>query len=149
MPQPNVQNQTSRAPVVPLADIKAIICDAKATKMLVEKADDFGKHLKGNNLTTSQIRAIFGEVRQIQAQWNMGGENRQTAVKRLFLLKPKMAYRARKEQGYAVKDLVDVLDPALNEVVSETNDVEQNKKFTRFVEFFEAILAYHKAYGGK
>jgi CRISPR-associated protein Csm2 len=99
-------------------------------------------------LTTNQIRALFGEVRQIEAQWGIEGETHQNAVKRLILLKPKMAYRARRERGRAVQELVEVLKPALDEVVSEKNPKKQNENFQRFVEFFEAILAYHKAYGG-
>lgn len=39
-------------------------------------------------------RALFDEVRQIQAEW---GINRQRAFRRLVLLWPKMAYRACKE----------------------------------------------------
>jgi CRISPR-associated protein Csm2 len=92
--------------------------------------------------------ALFGEVRQIQAQWTMGGDSRKLAGRRLVLLKPKMAYRARKERGKAVEDLVKVLDPALDEVINERNPDRQGGNFQRFVEFFEAILAYHKAYGG-
>ncbi len=103
---------------------------------------------KDAGLGTSQIRALFGEVRQIQGQWGMGGENRQRAARRLILLKPKMAYRARKERGRAVQALVEVLRPALDEVIAEKDSQKQDGHFKRFVEFFEAILAYHKAYGG-
>lgn len=104
--------------------------------------------LKNSGLTTSQIRALFSEVRQIQAQWNMGEESREKAVRRLILLKPKMAYRARRERGRAVGDLVRVLQPALDEVIREQDVRKQDGHFQRFVEFFEAILAYHKAHGG-
>ncbi|MEI7470453.1 MAG: type III-A CRISPR-associated protein Csm2 [Chloroflexota bacterium] len=44
--------------------------------------------------------------------------------------------------------MVEVLEPALDCVVTaQANDQAAN--FARFVEFFEAILAYHKAAGGK
>ena len=65
------------------------------------------------------------------------------------LAKPKMAYRSRKERGKAVQELVAVLDPALDQVIKEKNTKRQEQNFRRFAEFFEAILAYHKAYGGK
>lgn len=129
------------------ADIKQIIVDPEKTELLVRCADGFGRSLKESGLTTSQIRALFGEVRQIQAIWGMGGEQQKQARRRLILLKPKMAYRARKERGNAVRDLVAVLEPALNEVVNSP-DKDQGDRFNRFVEFFEAILAYHKAAGG-
>lgn len=130
------------------SELKTIITDPNGAEQLVKSADGLGKHLKEIGLTTSQIRALFGEVRQIQAQWGMGEQNRQKALRRLILLKPKMAYRARKERGRAVDELVKVLDPALELVIGEKNSEKQSDNFHRFVEFFEAILAYHKAYGG-
>ena len=134
---------------IPSSDLKTIITDRNGAQALVQHAESLGSQLKEMGLTTSQIRALFGEVRQIQAQWGMDeGDNRQKALRRLILLKPKMAYRARKERGRAVQELVDVLLPALDEVVQEKNLRKQNENFQRFVEFFEAILAYHRAYGG-
>ncbi len=130
------------------ADLHTIIVDPDGAETLVKRADELGKSLKDMQLSTSQIRALFGEVRQIQAQWSMGEEQRKRASRRLVLLKPKMAYRARKERGKAVADLVAVLDPAIDEVIKEKNLDKQRERFQRFVEFFEAILAYHKAYGG-
>lgn len=130
--------------------LKEIITDPDGAERLVREADQFGRDLKNKGLTTSQIRALFGEVRQIQAQWGMTGEEqRRQALRRLILLKPKMAYRARRESGRAVQELVDVLDPAIDLVIDEEDDERRSDHFDRFVEFFEAILAYHKAYGGR
>ncbi len=136
-------------------DLRTIITDPDGAQTLVEWAQRLGENLYKMGLTTSQIRALFGEVRQIQAEW---GINRQRAFRRLVLLRPKMAYRARKERGKAVEELVKVLDPALNYVIKAgprpqnqppgTRD-NQDDNFQRFAEFFEAILAYHKAYGGQ
>ena len=130
------------------AEFQTIIADPNGAETLVKVADRMGKDLKDMGLTTSQIRALFGEVRQIQAQWGIDPDNRQKAVRRLFLLKPKMAYRSRKERGKAVQELVGVLNPALDVVIGEKDAKKQDADFQRFVEFFEAILAYHKAYGG-
>lgn len=132
----------------PDQDLKTIITDPNGAETLVRRADELGKALKNQGLTTSQIRALFGEVRQIEAQWQMGEQQRHRAWRRLVLLKPKMAYRARKERGKAVEELVAVLDPALDLVIQEKDPERQDGNFRRFVEFFEAILAYHKAYGG-
>ena len=133
---------------IPSNDIHTIITDPDGAEKLVEVADRLGKDLKGMGLATNQIRALFGEVRQIEAEWGMGKEARAGAVRRLILLKPKMAYRARRERGRAVQELQDVLKPALEEVTREADPEKQDGNFIRFVEFFEAILAYHKAYGG-
>lgn len=130
-------------------DLQRIITDPDAAQLLVERADQIGKALKEINLTTSQIRALFGEVRQIQAQWSMEkSEQQQKALRRFILLKPKMAYRARRERGRAVQELVNVLDPAIDLVVQEPDAARRKEHFQRFVDFFEAILAYHKAHGG-
>lgn len=147
-------NQKSDQTVVRPSDVelRTIITDPNGAETLVLWADRIGKGLKDSGLATNQIRALFGEVRQIQAEWTI---RRQRALRRLILLKPKMAYRARKERGSAVRDLVSVLQPALDLVIkakpkgqADDNPNNQDDNYQRFVEFFEAILAYHKAYGG-
>jgi CRISPR-associated protein Csm2 len=149
------QSKDSQSIARPSAEeLRTIITKSEGAETLVYWADRLGKQLKDSGLTTSQIRALFGEVRQIQAEWTIE-RRRQQALRRLILLKPKMAYRARKERGSAVRDLVSVLQPALELVVkakpkeqSKDNEDNQDDNYQRFVEFFEAILAYHKAYGG-
>lgn len=117
-------------------------------KILVTEAEKLGKSLT-KELKTNQIRAIFGEARQIEGMWQGDEESKERAYRRLVLLKPKMVYRARKESGRAVQQLVDVLIPALEAVVNEQDKDLRYKNFKRFMEFFEAILAYHQGYGGK
>jgi len=129
--------------------LRTIITNSKGAETLVKEADGLGKKFKNQGMTTSQIRAIFNEVRQIQGMWDISPESREKALRRFILLKPKMAYRARKERGNAVRSLVEVLDPAADLVIKETVTKKQDDNFQRFVEFFEAILAYHKAYGGR
>ncbi len=136
-------------------DLRTIITDPNGAEVLVQEAKQLGQRFaqrpkknKKAKLSTSQIRAIFGEVRQIEAQWHMGGEKRRKAERRLILLKPKMAYRARKENSSSVGELVDILTSAIDMVIEEKDDKKRTENFTRFVEFFEAILAYHKAFGG-
>jgi CRISPR-associated protein Csm2 len=85
-----------------------IITDASKVDLLVEHARQIGKQLcdypkKEDRLSTSQIRSLFGEVRQIEAQWSMGEESQEKAYRRMVLLKPKMAYRAKKERKQGVR----------------------------------------------
>jgi len=142
------------APKFTTSDLQTIIARPEGAQTLVRITDQWGKYLKDIGLTTSQIRALFGEVRQIQAQWSQLGaapdaaRARQKLVRRLILLKPKMAYRAKKERGKAVEQLVSILNPALDIVINEQDPARQDEYFDHFVEFFEAILAYHKAHGG-
>ena len=101
---------------------------------MVDEAEKYGKQLS-NNLTTSQIRNIYGAVKRIQ----MRGE---LDTHKLLMLKPKLAYAAKRHGG-GVNTLKDILTQAIDLVGDDS------KKFSRFVDFFEAILAYHKAYGGR
>lgn len=119
-------------------ELKTIITDPDGAEVLVKWAERIGQAL-ARQLSTSQIRSLFGEVRQIQGDWQVDARR---ASRNLVLLKPKMAYRARKERGRGVEELVSVLSPAVDLVQGDADN------FQRFVEFFEAILAYHKAHGG-
>ena len=127
--------------------LKDIITDPNKADIMVNQADELGKKLKNIGLATNQIRALFGEVRQIDEQWKID-QQRANARRRLILLKPKLRYRARRERGQAVKELVDVLEPALDIVIQEKDEDKQEIFFHHFLDFFEAILAYHKSYGG-
>jgi len=108
------------------------------SKKLVENARRLGEHL-GGRLSTSQIRSIFSEVKQM----------RRYDEDRLNLLRPKMAYTAGKHgsrvQGKLVGPIVDlqeILDKCIERISSE-------EEFENFKSFFEAILAYHRYYGGR
>ncbi len=117
--------------------VKIIATDSP--KLLVEQAEHIGQEL-ARPLSKSQIRNIFGRVRQIQFNWREEKDQAE-AYRDLQLLRPKMAYQAARES--AVKPLVKVLDRAIEEVG------DSRERFQRFVDFFEAILAYHTKYGGR
>ncbi|MGQ9518145.1 MAG: type III-A CRISPR-associated protein Csm2, partial [Anaerolineae bacterium] len=64
-----------------------------------------------------------------------------------FLLQPKLAYCATRHPP--MEPLADVLSQALDIMGQTSNEEERHLRFLRFVEFFEAVLAYHKRYGGE
>lgn len=121
--------------------LRSIIQEGDAN-LLVNVAEDIGKGL-ARQLTTSQIRNVFGTVRQIEMSWSSQAdpEEQQEASRQLLLLKPKLAYQAKRERGKGMEQLTQVLVPAIDLVGKD------RKNFLRFVEFFEAILAYHTAHG--
>ncbi len=129
---------------IPPTDIREIITNPERADLIVKHADALGAELY-RPLTTAQIRALFGEVRQIQGQMSI---DHKKAWRRLHLLKPKIAYRVRRAQGQGVRMLADTLVPALDEVLKAKDRETQEMYFKNFVEFFEAILAYHKYHGG-
>lgn len=109
---------------------------AKATD---EWGQKIGTALK-QDLKSAQIRNIFGKVRQIEMYWSATETHDKVALRDLILLKPKLRYQAERKQE--VNALADVLTQMINRV-------DNRDKFQRFVDFFEAILAYHKAAGGQ
>ena len=102
-----------------------------------EFAEQIGKFMADNNLTNSKIRSVYGEMKRIQ----MGDFDKEKAS--FYLLRPKVAYalgRDKDNRGLQMfKKMFD--ECALN--------VTDKKSFLNFCNVFEAVLAYHKAYGGK
>jgi CRISPR-associated protein Csm2 len=121
-------------------------------KLLVEDADKIGEAIK--LVSTSQIRNVYGPVRQIELTWpevsaSSDEKDRQKAddaYRKVALLRPKLSYLAARDQK--LKPLEAILGKAIQEI-SDASGVQRRARFQHFVEFFEAILAYHKKYGGK
>ena len=138
MPRP--QEQRTEPSIVSDQELEQIIIKGDAKK-LVEVAERLGQDFatnSTNSLSTSQIRNVFGEVKRLQ----MEGQFDQQAARKLVLLKPKLAYQAGRHHG-KVKDFANVLSKAIDRVGSDA------QRFEHFVDFFEAILAYHRAHGGR
>lgn len=126
--------------------IHTIMTADESGKELVEMAQQVAQTLVKNGLTRSQIRNIFTEVRQIEAMWQMGEDHKADAIRRLNMLKPKLAYQTVRTSS------VEDLKKALSEAIDEVEKAPAEKKdaaFSRFMNFFEAILAYHRALGGR
>ncbi len=97
-------------------------------------------------LTTSQIRNFFGEVKRIQAK---GFKGERTAF---MLIRPKLAYaearvKANSKGKPRIADFRDIVEKAHGAV--DTKGDKAETQFQNFVDFLEAVLAYHKFYGGK
>ncbi len=110
--------------------------------------EDFGKYLcayeedkQGKALTTGQLRKFFGEVKRIETA------GVQKCKDDLVMLKPLLAYavgRAKKENR--IKEFSEEITNAIDAVL-EGEDIEGG--FRNFVKILEAIVAYHKRYGGQ
>lgn len=110
---------------------------SNADKDLIDYAESSGKFMAKNGLTNSKIRSIYGEIKRIQ----MGDFEKEKVS--FFLLKPKVAYalgRDPRNEGLILfKKVFDIC----------YSHVTDSKTFINFCNFLEAILAYHKAFGGK
>ncbi|GAV22389.1 type III-A CRISPR-associated protein Csm2 [Carboxydothermus pertinax] len=103
-------------------------------KILIENAMKLGEYLKDKGMTTSQIRNLYNEAKAIDYNKENGPYN-------VSLLRAKFAYNAGKYKD-KVKGFQIIADKALA-------NVDSADKFERFLDFFEAVVAYHRAYGGK
>ncbi|MDO9547906.1 MAG: type III-A CRISPR-associated protein Csm2 [Candidatus Marinimicrobia bacterium] len=117
--------------------------EKQVDKEAVDFADNFGKYLADQKYSTTQIRNIFGEIKRLQMEGKWSGEIETS----LLLLKPKLAYSAKrqtkKDAEHAANDLKEFLCKGIDIVV---NSDDKKRCFDNFASIYEAILAYHKAY---
>ncbi len=115
-----------------------------------------GKEKKRDeSISTSQLRQIFIKMKSIEAK---GGfiekkgsrvmENK-TATVEFLMLKPLMAYAKSRQGTTGMMRLVERLDWAIDAVIGASSYEEKQARFKNFCKLFEAILAYHRAFGGK
>jgi CRISPR-associated protein Csm2 len=141
------------------SNAKKIVQDIgpEGSKLLVEQAKRVGTFLRQQNLTTAQIRNIFGTVRSIESIWRLAtlakagdvekGRASREAMHELNLLKPRMAYAASRYS--VVRHLENVLNPAIDAVLEDPTPEMALQRFGNFLDYFEAILAYHRSAGGR
>lgn len=155
-------------PRITTEDLELIISGQSdtAAQELVLKAAAIGEWLKSMEFSTSQIRNIFGVVRQIEQRIEIQDSQAQkmtgqvaydnasplpdAAYRDLVLLKPKLAYqtgRGGSEGKKSAREAMGFLQRVLSDAIDRVG--RDRNRFKHFVQFFEAILAYHRYYGGK
>jgi CRISPR type III-A-associated protein Csm2 len=98
----------------------------------VDIGHKLGRSLKEQGLASSQIRGVLDELQRLQAH----------DPNALQMLRAKLAYAAGRH-GPAVRSLQGILDPALRKAAS-------NKAYLPGLKnLLEAIVSYHRFYGGK
>ena len=110
----------------------------EADEKLVDFAEATGKYMAENGLTNSKIRSVYGEIKRIQVSGF--AENHSS----FYLLKPKVAYAVGRDPH---NNGLLLFQKVFNLCFSLVGKEEKNYK--NFCNLIEAVLAYHKAYGGK
>lgn len=110
-------------------------------KEAVDFAEKLGEILaKGrpnqNQMTTSQVRNFFGEMRRIQMK---GFEKNKGAF---HMLKPKLAYAVARA---GKNSIIPIFQQVTNHLMDGVND---QTTYNNFISFMEAVVAYHKSNGG-
>ena len=109
---------------------------------LLPLLENFGRYLaKSAGLKSSQIRKFFDAVKNIQNEFVQKEISKGEIRQRILRLKPALAY-ATARQRHQLQSFTDIMYMAMDKV-------EDKKDFDYFVEFLEAIVAYHKYHGGK
>ena len=135
---PNQQDDQSKQKVNEItARIRALdYLSAYNARQLVEDAKTLADISKRKELKTAQIRKIYGTVKELELTMRTKGFQYDRVV---FLL-PKLAYAANKKRE--VDNLQEVLSACIDKIREDANTGKED--FHRFVNFFEAILAYHR-----
>lgn len=97
--------------------------------LLVKDAESLAGSIR--DLKTAQLRRIYGEVKEMEMDFKKDKFNRD----RVVLLKPRLAYAASKKPE--VTRIKNVFAKCIDKIQSKED-------FSQFVNFFEAILAYHR-----
>lgn len=121
------------------------------TDEAIQWADEFGRNMSEGvdkvigALTTSQLRKFFGELRRIDTDLDR-------KIGDLPMLKPMLAYavgRDKNDKGMN-KTKIGEFGKEISKGLNAIREGEHRKSdFKNFVKLFEAIVAYHKYYGGK
>ena len=125
------------------AELRTIIQgeEVESAQLTVQWAQSLARDLK--QVKAAQIRPFFSNERQVEIIWPRetdGTPEARAAMRDLILLKPKLAYQVERKNE---------LEALANVLTSSIDLVEGNRaNFQRFVDFFEAIVASHKAEGG-
>lgn len=119
----------------------------EAIQVLTTTAEKIGKQF-ARDITASQIRNIFGTVRAIEQDVKALADDTPLPIqvqRDLLMLQPKLAYQYGRVQGRekaAMGALTQILSEAIGLVGTSV------PHFRNFMDFFEAILAYHRRFGG-
>ena len=123
--------------------IKSWVKDGPQPEFL-QATEALGKELNRNRLTTSQIRQVFTRLKSIEAKGYAGQRTD------FMMLKPYLAYAAGRQNKVAgLQTFKEKITCGIDAVLEGSDPREEQKRFGNFCKLFEAILAYHRASGGK
>lgn len=104
-------------------------------------ADKLALRLK--KMKTTQLRRFFSAIKDIEK--DLKEKSWEKIEADFYLLKPKLAYaRGRR---LIPEEFHEVVKTAMNKIdIGDKNERIEN--YSRFVQFIESVVAYHKYYGG-
>lgn len=123
------------------------LSDKLSVDSLIIHACYIGGHdLAMNKVTTHQIRRFFTAFKSIQEALKDNSLNQEIDSQnraKLLMLKPQLANAVGKERN---KDTKESLSNLLEILTLMFKHIKYKKDYDLFMNFFESIVAYHKAY---
>jgi CRISPR-associated protein Csm2 len=105
-------------------------------------AEQVAKAVK-RDLKTTQLRKFFSEIKANERELKEKGWNGIKAD--FYLMRPNLAYA--KARNLVPDKFFKLMDICMKQV-DKGDDEQKKENYKRFVQFLEAIVAYHKYYGG-
>lgn len=107
----------------------------------MELCEELAKDMVDKRVSSSFLRNIFGELRRLEAG------NFETHRSEFVMLRPKLAYACGRaiERNPKSKGVLDALLKFYKQMAKE---VKTTAHFKNLVSVMEAIVAFHKAFGG-
>jgi len=94
-------------------------------------AEELGKYF-ARRISVSQLRKVYSDTRKIK--FNQEGKYE------LKIIKAMLGYTAGRFRD--MREFKEIFDVAIDEAQKDEN------RFKRFMDFFQAVIAYHRAHGG-
>jgi CRISPR-associated protein Csm2 len=123
--------------------IKSIV-EMDDPNKLVEEAKNLAERLQQDEGTRTQIRRLFGTLRQIEMSWPTKNESledrqqRDDAYRQLVLFGPRLAYESSPDRHPSMISLTKTIQEGIKAVRKDDRRTMQ-----RLVQFFEAVVAFN------
>ncbi|MCL6606414.1 MAG: type III-A CRISPR-associated protein Csm2 [Paenibacillus sp.] len=105
--------------------------------LLDSYAQKWAEFLAKARLNKAQIRRFYQDIKAIESRIGDDGESFQRNKASIVMLKAKAAYATAKSDSSVPKEFKKLIEASVNQA---KQDLEQ---FKGFVQFFEALVAYH------
>lgn len=115
-----------------------------SAELINQIAFESGKDFK--SIKTNQIRNVFSEISLIRTKFKQSKEWTKEIESRLILLKPKLAYATGRNRQ--VEKFQKFMFSAIDAVLKSKEETRLIA-LENFFNLIEAVVAYHKYFGGK
>lgn len=107
--------------------------------LLDEYAREWGRYLASKGLKRTQMRRFYNDIKTIENKVNDDKEIFKNNIPNIIMLKAKAIYAVARQDVRVPKEFEQLMTKAVDKAKSGLEE------FKGFVQFFEALVAYHYA----